>query len=167
MKPQSKIIKALHAQVLSDAEDLTQISRKQEKLRPCYNRFRELERESKGKRERFRRLMTLLYEREGPKDLVSLINRADELGIPTPNRGEKPAVWEAVLEVVRQFPDSQVIDVIGWLASDLRMLVSRQSFDSAVAAHKNLFSTRRQGKGKYISLSHERSLDVGPTNSRD
>ncbi len=162
MKTKSKVIQALHAQAIADAKDLKRIYREQQRLRTAYNQWRELDRQARERHERFRRLMILILEHEPGKGILTIMDKANDLGIATPQTGEKPAVWEAVLELVRQFPDSQVIDLLEWLATDLGMVVSRQSFDSAIAAHRELFKTRRQGKGKYISLRDERMVQDAP-----
>jgi hypothetical protein len=150
----SRVVRALHMQALADAKRLKRIYREQERIRVIYAQFADLEREAREKQERFTRIMSLIFEKEPGNGLLELINKANILGISTDRT--RPAVWEAILELVRQFPDSQVIDLLEKLSTDLGMVVSRQSFDSAIAAHSELFKTRRQGKAKFVSLRDER-----------
>jgi hypothetical protein len=102
--------------------------------------------------ERIRRLMVMLWMHEPIAIKKNVIQKARELGIALPEGWETVTTWEAVMEVVRQFPNAQMVDLLEWLQSDLGIEASRQSVDSALAAHRELFVWQKSGKGKYVSL---------------
>jgi hypothetical protein len=165
MKEQSRIVVALKGQFDQDYKALKEIQREQDQLRPSYNRFCELTEQSKERIDRVRRLLVMLWMRDPTASFKqSLYAKATELGIALPEGWETVTVWEAVLEIVRQFPNTQIVDLLQWLEKDLGIEASRQSVDSALAAHDDLFHVQRVGKGKYVSLRKEQ--DAASTKSK-
>ncbi len=156
MKEQGRVVTALKGQFDQDYKALKEIQREQDQLRPSYNRFCELTEQSKERIDRVRRLLVMLWMHDPATSLKqSLYTKATELGIALPEGWETVTVWEAVLEIVRQFPNTQMVDLLQWLENDLGIEASRQSVDSALTAHKDLFHVERVGKGKYVSLRKE------------
>jgi hypothetical protein len=152
MKEQGKVILALRGQFDADYKALKDVQREQERLRASYNRFCELTAEAHTRTERIRRLMIMLWMHEPGTVNKTISDKAFELGIALPEGWETIAVWEAVLEIVRQFPNTQMVDLVQWLEKEIQIDATRQSVDSALASHPELFDVRRVGKGKYISL---------------
>jgi len=147
---------ALKGQFEQDCKALKDIQREQDQLRPSYNRFRELTEQSKERIYRVRRLLVMLGVRDSAASFKRLFHgKVTDLGITLPEGWETVTVWEAVLEIVRQFPNTQLVDLLQWLEKDLGIEASRQSVDSALAAHSDLFHVQRVGKGKYVSLRKE------------
>jgi hypothetical protein len=154
MNESHKVLTALIAQVHADLKALKEIQREQNKLRAAYNRFCVLVDESRARVERIRRLIVMLWMHETVPRNKTVVEKAAELGIALPEGWETVTVWESVLEIIRQFPNTQLVDLLQWL-QELGIEASRQSVDSALAAHAELFEVRRVGKGKYISLRKE------------
>jgi hypothetical protein len=143
MKEQSRVVIALKSQFDQDYKALK-------------DRFCELNEQAKERIDRVRRLLVMLWMHDPAASFKqSLYTKATELGIALPEGWETVTVWEAVLEIVRQFPNTQMVDLLQWLEKDLGIEVSRQSVDSALLAHEDLFRVERVGKGKYVSLRKE------------
>jgi hypothetical protein len=158
MRKGNETVSRLKAQYEADMRALHGVLAEQAKLRIEYLRYCDLERQAKERIERIRRLTVVLWPHEACNIKQTVFSRASEMGIALPEGWETPAVWEVVLEIVRQFPNIQMVDLLQQL-QELGVEASRQSVDSALKAHPELFAYRRVGKGKYISLV-ERSIDA-------
>ena len=157
-------VSRLKAQFESDMRHLYGILQEQAKLRIDHLRYCDLEQQAKERIERIRRLTVVLWPHDSSSIKQAVFTRASEMGIALPEGWERPAVWEVALEIVRQFPNIQMLDLLKQLEG-LGIEATRQSVDSALKAHPELFTMRRVGKGKYVSLA-ERSVDAAATKGK-
>jgi hypothetical protein len=139
------VASALRQQGNDDMKRLKQIRSEQAKIRPQYNRFRDLDSEAKDKEARLRRTMSLLnnvYELSGEKtdefkDYMASINDL--------------TLWEAMTAVLEQESRMQIYE-LQHVLEQLGKKVSRQAIESAIVTHKEKFATRTQGRDKFVSL---------------
>lgn len=151
----NRTITALKGQFDRDYRAFKESLRKQQQLRPAYDSYREELARSEIISDRIRRLMVMLWIHEPVNLKRTVTEKAHEIGIALPEGWETVTTWEAVMEVVRQFPNIQVVDLLQALKSDLRLGVSRQNLDSALMAHPEIFETKKSGRGKFISLRED------------
>jgi len=150
--PKSKAARALKKQFEHDLRALRNIHKEQEKLRVAYDRFCALDEQSRIHTERIRRLIVLVAEHEPDDIKKSVTEKAFELDIAIPEGWETVSTWEAIMEVVRQFPNIQVVDLLMYLEQLLGDAVSRQKVDSALETHPELFDVKKSGYKKFVSL---------------
>jgi len=135
-----------------DLRALRNIRKEQEKLRVVYDHFCELDEQRRIHTERIRRLMVMLWAHEPADIRESVTMKAFELDIALPEGWETVSTWEAVMEVVRQFPNIQLVDLLMHLEQLLGDEVSRQKVDSALETHPELFDVKKSGNRKFVSL---------------
>lgn len=156
-----QVVSRLKAQYESDMRSLRSIFQEQAQVRVAHLRYCELEEQARQRIERIRRLAVVLWPHEAANIEKTVVGRASEMGIALPEGWETPSMWEAALEIVRQFPNIQMVDLLAQL-NQLGIDASRQAVDSALKAHPELFAVKRVGKGKYVSLA-EGSRDAAST----
>jgi hypothetical protein len=122
-------------------------------LRPKYQRYRELTEELKVREERARIAAGLFVAaKDSNGDIfAAVIDKLDSAGLSDIAVSEEVPLWKILREVLRQVPEMQVID-LEFALKDLGVKTTRQAIDSAIAAHSKVFSTRKQGREKFISL---------------
>jgi hypothetical protein len=139
------VAKALAQQGNDDMRRLRQIRSEQAKLRPQYNRFRDLEAESKEKEARIRRTMSLLDEvyEDGEQEQDEFKAFVVSLSDLT--------LWEAMTAVLEQVSEIQIYE-LQHVLEQFGKKVSRQAIESAIATHKARFETKARGRDKFVSL---------------
>ena len=145
------IEKRLDQQYNEDARQLRKNYTAQNQLRRSVIRFNDLEREAKAREERMARIVMLVGEERYTDTLKALRGGEDvskEIAITI---GDRLPLWKAMLAVVEQVGEIQVVDLQEALEY-FKIKTSRQAIESALASHKETFDTKVRGREKFVSL---------------
>jgi len=146
------VVDALKQQLAQDGERVSEINKQINKLRPAYNRFRDLANEAKTKTARMLTTRTLLGDMVSTNELVAaFLDELSALGTPDELRAELN-LWEALAEILRHIPQAQVGEIHTLLGS-LGINTTPQAIESAIVTHKHLFRVKKHGREKFISLA--------------
>jgi len=147
----SDVEKRLEQQYDADTKNLKKNYARQNELLPAVVEFRDLEREAKAREDRARRVVELL----GPdkftdtrRDMLSGKDVSREIVVTT---DDDSPLWEAMLTVLEQATELQVIDLQDTLLH-FGKKVTRQAIESALGAHKETFHTVVRNREKFVSL---------------
>jgi hypothetical protein len=148
------MLRALKAQLDSDLESLKSVQDDQAKTRAAYLRFLDLEKQRQVLRERAEATACLLVPGAEAEGMDSdFLEELGDAGITIPaNWREKIPTWRILMEVVRQFPKMQIVELVRTL-NDLGLIgISRQGVESALNTHSSKFRITRKGREKFVSL---------------
>lgn len=153
------IVLGLTHQSERDIEAVQETQDELNKLRPMYQRYRELNEQLKSREERAQIVGSLLIslntrvrtDDEKSMYLLKMFESFQDAGIGGNLEPNAWPLWKLLREVVRQIPEIQVVDAEGTLRA-LGIKTSRQAVESAIATHRDVFSVRMRGREKYISL---------------
>jgi hypothetical protein len=147
------ILSGLAQQAGIETDAMQTIQDEMVELRPKYQRYRELTEELKIRQERARIAAGLFTAAKGVDGEVflELFGKLDSAGLGDVAVSDEVPLWKILREVLRQVPEMQVID-LEFALKDLGVKTTRQAIDSAVAAHSKVFSARKEGREKFISL---------------
>ena len=132
------ITKALQQQLREDIKQLKANYAEQNKLRPHVIRFRDLEREAKAKEARMQRTVALIGDEHFP-NVKDYAKSGDDLSPAITLPVGDTALWEAIMTVLEQAPEMQVVE-LQHVLEQLGRRTSRQAIESAMATHKNVFA---------------------------
>jgi hypothetical protein len=156
-------VHGLTQQVENDAADLHKIGDEMNKLRPAYQRYRDLSERVKAKEERVRLALALLAARPSEieedeqgrlREKGQLAELCDVAGVVVDSpQGEarKAPRWKLMREIVRQVVEVQVIDLERAMAS-LGVKTTRQAIESGLVTHSRTFRIIKRGREKFVSL---------------
>jgi hypothetical protein len=140
----------LQRQYDADYEYLENNYEEQNKLLPQVQRFRDLEREAKVRRERAGRIIAVLGEKKF-KDRDEDLKRKTGVTTGIYFDCEDLPLWTLMSAIVEQVPEIQVVDLqaaLGYFGKK----VTRQAIESALASHRDTFDTHTRGREKFVSL---------------
>lgn len=124
-------------------------------LRPKYQRYRELSEQLKAREERAQivagMLSSAVKEESDAKTFIRVLNKLEKAGLRDVADSDEVPLWKLIREILRQVPEMQIVDVESILRS-LEIKTTRQTVDSALATHSGVFSVRKKGRQKFISL---------------
>jgi hypothetical protein len=148
------IIPALKRELAHDSSRLDVSYEQLDKLREPHERFLRHAGVVKQQEERIQETIGLL----GPsnisrEDITDAVANEAFMSTRIQDLRDKLQVWRAIYRVLSALdqPEAQAADirtVLGWLGID----ASRQSIEAAVAAHKDVFAVRKDGRKRFISL---------------
>jgi hypothetical protein len=145
------IEKRLDKQWEADIKSLRANYARQNELLPAVVEFNDLERDARLREDRARRVIELLGEEkfeDTRKEMLDGKNMAKEVVIAT---SEDSPLWEFMRTVLEQVTELQVVDLQDTLLH-FGKKVTRQSIESALGAHKDVFHTVTRNRDKFVSL---------------
>lgn len=148
------IQKALKNQISDEARHISKLNDEMNELRPAYKRYIELSKESEARVDRIRSTLGLLA---GDLEFDDLRTSEDCLQFVGINVGEsltekwKNPLWKFMREIVRQVPELQIVELEALLIG-LGIKTSRQSIESALESHREVFRMTKRGRDKFVSL---------------
>jgi len=137
----------LSQQYDADYDYLEKNYAEQNKLRASVLRYHDLEREAKVRRDRAASIIAVLGENKFKEREPS--NRSDAKGIFFDT--EDLPLWSLMRAIVEQVDEIQVSDLQEALEY-FKKKASRQSIESALASHKDVFETKTRNRNKFVSL---------------
>jgi hypothetical protein len=159
------VVRGLAAQVKAGATELQNINDEMLKLRPAYQRYRELAEQVKAKDERTRLAAGVFLNCSNrsvdidndlfDEEQVHVEELCDRAGITNPRSAAYTLpLWKVARELVRQVPELQVVELENFLKL-LGYKTSRQAVESAIETHRDTFRIKRRGREKFVSLKGE------------
>ncbi len=148
------IIPALKRELADDSLRLDDGYKQLDKLREPHERFLRHAAAVKQQEERIQETIGLLgSDNISEDDITDAVANEAFMATRIRDLRNKLQTWRAVYRVLRALdqPEAQVADILtvfGWLGID----ASRQSIEAAVAAHKDVFKVRKDGRKRFISL---------------
>ena len=154
------IVLALKRELAQDSSRLGSSYKQLDKLREPYERFRRYAEEVKQQEERMRETIGLLGSDNITQDeITDAVANEAFMSTRIVDLRNQLQMWRIVYRILSALdqPEAQVADIrtmLGWLGID----ASRQSIEAAVAAHKEVFSVRKDGRKRFIGLKNALSL---------
>ena len=153
----SELAEALKSRLKDDGEALDSIYKEMNKLRSAYNRFRDLTEQERTIRERALRLSALLAPELSQSDLADIF--ADDVATigSVQEIRDRISLWEMIAVVLEQTGEVRVFE-LDMLLTKFDIKPTRQAVESAIDTHRNVFSVRKKGREKYVSLRKGASI---------
>jgi hypothetical protein len=150
------IIAGLERQARSDTDALNTMQDRLHELHPHYREYIELVGKLRQTEERASATLGMLWGVKSPNiaEIVDSYNELEAAGSTTITPVSELPIWKAIREMLRHVPEMQVID-IERMMKELGVQTGRTAIDSAIATHKNIFTVRKRGRDKFISLKGE------------
>jgi len=141
----AQVAKALQQQSRADFDRLKAIDAEQNKLRPDYLKFVDLEEEKKRKEDRLRRTSSLINDMVGED--TKQYDEFNEYIIPVSDL----TLWEAMLAVLEQAGEIQLYELLHVL-EQFGKKVTRGAIESAIKTHPKVFQARSRNRERFVSL---------------
>lgn len=147
----SELSEALKGRLKDDGESLNSIYKEMNKLRSAYNRFRDLTEQERTIRERALRLYALLGSELSQSELGDIF--ADDVATigSLQEIRDRTSLWEVIAVVLEQAGEIRVFE-LDMLLTQFNIKTTRQAIESAIDTHRAVFSVRKKGREKYVSL---------------
>ena len=142
------------AQSQQDAfKRLAALHDEQNKLRPQYRRYLDLEAQVKLYEARIRRTAAALKEKDSYEPVEESVRKGKDVsnieGVAVTY--DDVPLWEIILAILEETGELQVIELENALAH-LGIETSRSAIESALKTHRNEFRIRMSGRCKFVSL---------------
>jgi hypothetical protein len=132
---------------------LAAIHDEQNKLRPQYRRYLDLEAQAKFYESRIKRTAAALQDEDEFESLDESAKKGRDIsrivGVAV-NYADVP-LWEIMLAVLEETGELQVIELETAL-THLGFKTSRSAIESSLKTHRNEFQIRASGRNKFVSL---------------
>lgn len=152
----SDVQRRIRGALVLDAKRLREIADEMDKIAEAHNRYLALQRESEAHEKSAHGLAALL----GPDGFYEVMtsDKSEAIGyqvevIPSPRElRDRAALWEHVAQYLRFVPEgAQVGEILAFLAA-LGIETKRQAIESALRTHRGVFSVRKRGREKIVTL---------------
>jgi hypothetical protein len=147
----SELAEALKERLQGKSDSLESVTTEMNTLRSAYNRYRDLAEQKEQLRQETLRLAAVLAPQLSPSDMADIF--ADDvasIGTMQEMRG-RVALWEVLAVILEQTGEIRVFE-LDMLLSTFNINGTRQAVESAIDTHRKVFSVRRKGREKYVSL---------------
>lgn len=158
-----EITKALAHQMSRQLDEFKASSAEMSKLQEAYLRYKQLFEGAKDAEDSLKITLSLLLSipqkvraREKvdqwtlPKESDNGQDESAYIPVRVEDLDDFP-LWKVIREIVRQTPEMRVVEVEDFLRN-FGVRTSRQAIESALETHRDVFSTNKRGREKYVSL---------------
>jgi len=157
--PTSKdVLKAMATRIVHECETLVAVRQEIEAHQAAYNRYVDAIKVREERERRLRRLTALLGLDEFSERLIGgedqvrdTILEEDAINMDFDQLREEIPLWQLLRELLAFVPDAQVAQIQDFFQV-VGLTATPQAIDSAVKQHKDIFSVKKRGRHKFISL---------------
>ena len=154
MKTDQDVYARIQQRLVHECESAREIQRAMTKLAAAYNRYVDLDRSLRTRRERILNIVRVMGPDRARATMKAVKGSASAEALPTENQWREKLIplWKAAREYLRVAGESRVGEIQGFLTWLGWQFVSRQAIESALKRHKKTFRVTTKGHERTVAL---------------